>query len=139
MKRIIAIAILVVAAAGCVTRASAQEPQVRAKVPFDFVVDNRTLPAGTYRIEPHGDALLIERLDGTESVFAIASPGEKTADQTAELYFHVVGGERFLSRVASGTADTSVVLPPCKMEKKAAELHASREKTDAVHAMAMGR
>lgn len=140
MKRIMATAILIVsAAAGSVTRVSAQEPEVKAKVPFDFVVDNRTLPAGTYRIEPHGDFMLIERLDGNASVYAIANRGETTANRTAELYFHVIGGEHFLSRVASATADTSVVLLPCKMERNAGELRASDNSTEVVHAMAMGR
>ena len=79
MKRIIAVAILIVGAAvGSVTRASAQEPQVIAKVPFDFVVEDRTLPAGNYRIEPQGDFLLIDRIDGSGAAYVTAIPGETT-------------------------------------------------------------
>ena len=100
MKRITAIAILIVGTAvGSVTRASAQQSEVLAKVPFDFVVEGRTLPAGTYRIEPQGDFLLIDSLDGKAAAFATAIQGDTSADGEAELYFHVVGGERFLRRI----------------------------------------
>ncbi len=134
MKRITAIAILIVGtAAGSVTRASAQQTEVLAKVPFDFVVEGRTLPAGTYRIEPQGDFLLIDSLDGKAAVYATAFQGDATADGQAELYFHVVGGERFLRRVASPTAKASVELPACKMEKNVV-LRASRETTEVIKA-----
>lgn len=140
MKRIIAVAMLVATTAvGSITRASAQEPQVKAKVPFDFVVENRMLPAGTYRIEPQGNFLLIQRLDGTGSAYVIATPDETTADGKSELYFDVVGGERFLSRVASPTARTSIRLTPCKMERKAEAVRASNDATEVINAVAMVR
>ena len=139
MKRIIAGAILIVGAAvGSVTRASAQEPQVIAKVPFDFVVEDRTLPAGNYRIEPQGDFLLIDRIDGSGAAYVTVIPGETTGDGRAELYFDVVQGERFLRRVASPTAKTSVELPACKTEKKAGVQLASHD-TEVTNAVARGR
>ena len=139
MKRSIAIAILIVGAAvGSVTRVSAQEPQVVAKVPFDFVVEDRTLPAGNYRIEPQGGFLLIDRTDGKAAVYVTAIPGDTTGNEKAELYFDVVNGERFLRRIASPTAKTSVQLPACKTEKKAGVLLASHN-TEVTNAVARGR
>jgi hypothetical protein len=137
MKRIIAIAILIAGATvSSVTRAPAQEPHVIAKVPFDFVVADRTLPAGNYRIEPQLDFLLIDSLDGNGAVFATAIQGETRADGKAALYFDAVGGEHFLRRVASPTARTSVALPACKMEKKVGLLRASHNSTDVINAVA---
>ncbi len=139
MKRITAIAILIVGTAvGSVTRASAQQSEVLAKVPFDFVVEGRTLPAGTYRIEPQGDFLLIDSLDGKAAAFATAIQGDTSADGEAELYFHVVGGERFLRRISSPVAKASVEIPPCRMEKKVAVLRASQDATVVIKAVAAG-
>lgn len=139
MKRIIALAIIIAGAAvGSVTRASAQEPEVVAKVPFDFVVENQTLPAGKYRIESHGDSLMIESLDGNGAVFAIAFQGETTRDGHSALYFDVLGGDHFLRRVASPIARTSMEFPVCKIEKKAEVLRASRDKTEVINASARG-
>ena len=139
MKRIIALAILTAgAAAGSITRASAQEPEVAAKVPFNFVVENRTLPAGDYRIEPRGDFLLIHSMDGSASLYTTAIPGDTTADGRAELYFDVVDGQHFLRRVASPQSKTSIEILPCKMEKKAGVLLASRS-TEVTSAVARGR
>jgi hypothetical protein len=135
MKRINAMAILIVgAAAGTITRAPAQQTEVLAKVPFDFVVEGRTLPAGNYRIEPQGDFLLIDSLDGKAAVFATTFQGNTTADGQAELYFHVVGGEHFLRRIASPIAKTSVELPACRMEKKVEVLRASHDTTEVIKA-----
>jgi hypothetical protein len=138
MKRILTIALLIAGPTlASVTRVSAQETEVVAKVPFAFVVENRTLPAGNYRIEPQGDFLLIENLDGKGSVFATAFQSDMTADGTADLYFHVVNGERYLNRIASTSAKTSLELPVCKAEKKS-ELLASNKTTEVIH-VARGR
>jgi hypothetical protein len=139
MKRITAIAILIVGTAvGSVTRASAQQTEVLAKVPFDFVVEGRTLPAGSYRIEPRGDFLLIDSLDGKAAAFATAIQSDTSSNGQAELYFHVVGGERFLRRIASPATRASVELPACKMEKKVAVLRASHDSTEVIKAVAAG-
>jgi hypothetical protein len=140
MKRIIAIAVLIVGAAfGSTSRASAQQPKVVANVPFDFVLENRTLPAGTYRIESHGEFLSIESQDGSKTIFATASQGETRADGKAELDFDVVDGKRYLRRVVSSTADTSKDFPACKMEKEAGVLLASHKTTEVINAVARGR
>lgn len=128
MKRIIASAILVVGAAlGMATRASAQEDVVHANVPFAFAVGSQTLPAGEYRIEPRGDFLLIENRNSKASMFANALHGDTSTNGKDVLTFDVVDGQYFLRKIASESEKTSAEFPRSKLEKKAQELRASHE------------
>jgi hypothetical protein len=128
MKRIIATAILIVAASlGLITRATAQEAVVYANVPFNFEVAGKVLPRGMYRIEPRGDFLLFENKEANVGVFANAYPGDPSTNGMDFLAFDVVDGQYFLREIVSETAVTSAEFPRSKVEKKAQELRASRE------------
>jgi len=86
-----------------VSAAKAQEPRVKADIPFDFVVGDRVLPAGEYMVGPAGSsaaAVAIRSEDGTDTAlaitFACASSGPA---KSTKLVFHAVAGQYFLSQV----------------------------------------
>ena len=99
MKRIITAAILMIGTTlGVSNRASAQEPAVRADVPFDFAVGSHVLPAGNYQIAAHGDSLVFDH----------------------------VGGQYFLRRIVSTNAKVSADFPMSKLETKSEEIAETR-------------
>ena len=83
--------------------AYSQAVNVRVKVPFDFVLDDRVFPAGEYVVQTIEDgsyALLIRSKDTKTSALTLSYPSgsNKTADQTM-LVFQRVGKTYFLSEV----------------------------------------
>ena len=72
---------------------------VRARVPFGFIVGEKMLAAGAYEIVPMGDALSIKRVDSKAGAIRLAmttSPNEKAP---ARLVFHRYGDRYFLAEV----------------------------------------
>jgi len=71
-------------------------------VPFNFVVENRAVPAGQYVLDSAAvsGALLI-RSDDRKSIFAVtgASMTSENGGQTGRLVFHRYGNRYFLEQV----------------------------------------
>jgi hypothetical protein len=88
---------------GAGINALAQDPdRVVAKVPFEFVVGTKTLPAGTYSIahfSPANSGLLIQSDRNGEFVLPIDA--DDAPGGSAKLIFEQVGGKHFLSKVAT--------------------------------------
>ncbi len=84
--------------------ANAQSLNVKANVPFNFVVDKDILPAGVYSIRSINDAtggrtLVIQ--NGTKAM-KLVNPNEADslkAAQKSHLLFHRYGGEYFLAQI----------------------------------------
>lgn len=121
MNRITAIALLTFATSMMAGSASAQGAALKAKVPFNFTVNNVLLPAGSYELSfdsKLSDLLVVE--DGTKSVRARAL-GERGAIGPGKpdmLIFHRYGGEYFLSEVHFGSGSNGVFLPAAKLERQ---------------------
>jgi hypothetical protein len=82
--------------------AYAQTIRMKADVPFNFIVDRATLPAGAYTIESAGvaDALLIRDADGQAK--RVVMPNHCESNQPAgqtKLVFRKYGDRYFLSQV----------------------------------------
>jgi len=84
--------------------ANAQSLYVKANVPFNFVVDKDTLPAGNYSIrsinsETGGRTLVIQ--SGTKAMKLINSDVANSLKgaQTSHLLFHRYGDEYFLAQI----------------------------------------
>ena len=85
---------------GLGVRARAQDEQVVAKVPFDFVAVGKAMPAGTYYVSPivgpqHG---LVFRGDDN-SAFVLPMVFDGVASDHAGLGFEHVGDSYFLSKI----------------------------------------
>ena len=85
-----------------VTKAEGRET-INLTVPFEFVVDGETLPAGTYTLRRLGDdkfAGLILRNETTRtSVFVHPIEIENAASDMPRVSFERVGEEHFLSKI----------------------------------------
>jgi len=92
---------------------------LQAEIPFAFVVDGQTMPAGTYSIEigPGKDsapvlAIQTERSSGDEmrfkKVMTLAQPGD-IAEGQPRLVFKQVGDMYFLEKVVPNTGTAKVV------------------------------
>ena len=92
------------------TAAQAQQTNVKANVPFDFVAGNQAYPAGEYSLKSlseSGIPVLIRNDQETSQGLAItnACTSAKISD-TTKLVFHQVAGRYFLHQVwTSGKAE----------------------------------
>ena len=80
--------------------ANAQTLKVAAKVPFDFVIDKASLPAGNYSIDAIGSskALIVRGAEGAKMVQSDAAVTLNRSENT-RLVFHRYGDRYFLSQI----------------------------------------
>jgi len=99
--RIITTALLLLAAASIYVQAE-DRPIVRATVPFDFTVANKTLPAGTYTVSvvrPY-DVLKLQDVDGRNAALVNSDHSIMLdGSQDSSLVFQRVGNYYFLTQV----------------------------------------
>jgi hypothetical protein len=74
-----------------------------AQVPFEFIVGDKTLASGEYRVSTAtnaGDALIIKNADANDRALRLAIPiGHANARTYARLVFHRYDNRYFLSEV----------------------------------------
>lgn len=112
----IAIALVAVAALGITTKAQAVDYLV-VTVPFQFVVNGTTLPAGTYRLHRLSETdpsagLVLSNFDGRAIAAVLAIDVQSAPDDRPELTFVTAGGQHVLTRVQ--TADNLFDIPRSK-------------------------
>ena len=106
--------------------AIAQTVHVRAKIPFNFVVGNKTLPAGPYDIgsidHVNTKLLVVQFRNGNSSLIASSNAAEnrKPADKT-KLIFNQYGTRYFLSEIWVNGAKRGNRLPKTSREKELAK------------------
>jgi hypothetical protein len=87
--------------------------QVVVKIPYEFVVTGKILPAGTYRVHRLSNSfestLVLSNLENGTSVFISVIEVESRHDDNARVSFEQAGGELFLSKIQ--TADHSFTIP----------------------------
>lgn len=95
---------------------------VRATIPFDFMVGSTKLPAGKYKVsrEIQG-ALTIRSLEKNVVATSLVQSASQKGEQGAKLVFHRYGSQYFLSQVWDGQSDTGMQLPKSKAERRVAE------------------
>lgn len=100
--------ILAVSLITAVVNANAQSSQsVRGKIPFEFFVGDKKLPAGEYAVKPitQLDAgIVVSRVDGNESAIQLTNnaSGKSPKADKAVLVFHRYGHRYYLSQVWRG-------------------------------------
>ena len=123
-------------AAGVVSANGQTSTMVAADIPFDFVVADKTLPAGNYNVSSvtsDGTALKVSSHDGKSAAMRLSDViPEKREKRTARLVFHRYGQKYFLAQVWSGD-DYGRELRRCKTERILQyELAANTSKSDSV-------
>ena len=104
--------------------AFAQSQEVRANIPFDFVVNKTTMPAGTYsisRIAISSDAVVVRGLNcKAAALVAAMKQGSGKINERSKLVFHRYGDRYFLSQIWVEGSDHMRVLPKTKLESEVA-------------------
>ena len=115
---------------------------VTAAIPFDFVVGDKTLPAGKYMVSSatqDGTGLKIQNRDAKSAAFRFTSPiPEKSTKRTAKMVFHRYGQQYFLAEVWS-TDGYGRALRQCKLERNIRRELASNASYQVVEVVAMLR
>ena len=122
--------LLGVMAAGClltllvVVSAHAQDPgtAIRVSIPFDFIVEGKTLPAGQYevrRINDEPTGLLIQNVyhRRNEALFQTEPREEHRTPNHSLLVFHRYNDSYFLSEVVNAGEERAEELRPTREER----------------------
>jgi len=135
MKRISALALLAVAAMATCAGAIAQQPALKANIPFDFTVGNTWMPAGEYTVtSPMHSIVQLRSADLAKTATIVSSQSYNESDSGSKLVFDKYGDQYFLHRVLCPTVNSlNLNIPRGKAEKQArshsleAELHNGEE------------
>ena len=97
---------------GMATRAQVRD-QIVVTIPFEFAVAGKTLPAGTYNVNRVTDSnprtLILHSFENHTSVLIVPSQVENGSTDKVHVSFERVGGQYFLSKIA--TADNVFTIP----------------------------
>jgi len=89
---------------------NAQSVGIQAEIPFNFVVDNKMLPAGRYTISPttlNGSTILLRSSDLKTAMFITpCACASAPVREESRLVFRVVGNRYFLWQIWTGGYDT---------------------------------
>jgi len=95
---------------------------VKANIPFDFKVNNTTVPAGTYIISSASTDHDVLRISDQKDVHLLttALPNPAHAGKGNVMVFHKYGNQYFLSEIRSADSSSmNLRLPVWKAEKRA--------------------
>lgn len=98
--------------------------QMKAHIPFSFIIGNQTLPAGEYTVryinqDSGKTALLFKSIDGrTNRIVTMITAQKSEAPEKASLVFNQYGDSYFLSEVWTGDDQYGLTLPKSRTERK---------------------
>jgi hypothetical protein len=128
----ILIALISIAGSGVAAKAQVFD-QVEAKITHEFVVDGKTFPAGSYKVERANSSddkeLLIRNVDTDET--AIIAPSvieDNSANSTnhATISFEHVGDELLLSKIETADHIFTIPVPSSEIMQAQAKSHHRR-------------
>lgn len=103
-----------------VTLAQAQS-KITVKVPFNFLISNRTFPAGQYLVSSSRDRLTVQDATGKPVFIGIAnSVSGRRVGETGEVVFHCYDDRCFLSEFWTPTQENGSRLLPSRYEAELA-------------------
>jgi opacity protein-like surface antigen len=138
MKRITALAFLT-AALISMGSARAHAQVVKFNVPFDFVVENQVLPAGTYGVSQAGPkVILIRNQTGNSYAFITAYGADGRPGGDGMLIFNQYGKQYFLHEVLDSEMDMNLTVPTSKLEKRVRVEEAELARSQTVAALHVG-
>src|ERR1700733_5679130 len=117
MKRIIEIALFAASSLAAAGNLSAQEHMVKANIPFDFTVNNKVLPAGTYTISSLSpNAVEVRNMNGHIAELSLVQNDDKRS-KTPVLVFQRYGSQYFLHEILAANS-LNVTVPASKREQR---------------------
>ena len=120
MNRILSKFSLVIASTLITAGVWAQSPAVKATIPFDFTVNNTTVPAGTYTVsEESMTGNILKFSAGSQHVDMLAAvlPTEAKTKGRDVLVFHKYGDHYFLREIRCQSCAMNSYLPESKAER----------------------
>lgn len=118
MKWTIQLALLAMASLAPISAAVAQ--MTTASIPFDFTVQEKTMPAGRYVIESVSDVVInLRSTDGKYHELSLVNPAPQTGARRNVLVFERYGDQYFLREIRVAPKALNFDLPVTKAEKKA--------------------
>jgi hypothetical protein len=120
MKRFGVISLLVLAGLCTAGVAKAQDREVRANVPFDFVVASKHLPAGSYEFLTQSNRTTILIRNGSQQIFVLATADDagRITNYSSRLVFYKYGDRYFLREIHCPTIAVNADFPRSKEEKQ---------------------
>ena len=101
-------------------------PEITAKLPFQFVVGGKTLPAGTYRVSRSGDdplsPLMLTNDNSTASVFVLPLSIAASSDRP-NVGFERIGARYLLNSIQTGDLVYNISVPRSLAMVAAAKPH----------------
>jgi hypothetical protein len=100
-KQVLAAAVVGVLALGLTASLAGAANKTSVDVPFSFIVNDKTLPAGHYQIEPAGNNMsqLAIRGSGGTTIAKVVERLADTGGKEPKVVFDKVEGKYFLSEV----------------------------------------
>ena len=114
---------------------SAQSERIRViNIPFNFIVGQKTLPAGEYTLEPNrkdsDNVWLLQSKEGHASaLFTTNTVRTSETQEEARLVFHRYGGQNFLSQIWTPGGNTGRQLLMPRLESQLAKNSIERQTT----------
>jgi hypothetical protein len=135
MNRISAIGLLTIASLATCSGAIAQQPAIKANIPFSFTVGNTWMPAGEYTISsPLRQVVRLQNVDRAKTATIVSSQSFHESSSGSKLVFDKYGDQYFLHRVlCPSVTSLNLTVPQGKAEKQArsrsleAKLHNGEE------------
>lgn len=131
MKRIVAIALFLTASLMVTRNASAQNHAVKANVPFNFTVNDTTLPAGEYiiasELTDRATLVIIRDRANTIKAMDLALDDPSGTGKTSALVFNHYGDQYFLSKIRFASASKAIFFSPAKPEQRAKKYNKKHE------------
>jgi hypothetical protein len=127
MKKMTAIAAILLASLAAVGTASAQDHATKASVPFGFYVGNSWVPAGSYTLTASSlspNAIAIRNNKTSVSMINLGHQTEKQAGPNV-LVFKKYGDQYFLHEIRCASGNMNVGFSTSKREKQAQTNEAS--------------
>ena len=115
---------------------------MRVAIPFDFIVNGKTFPAGNYeirRISDSPEGLIIQNANEKRdhAMFETEPVETMKIPNTSEIVFHRYGDSYFLAEVLTGGEETGQELAPTRTERRLRSEMASNRAEPETVALAM--
>ena len=106
-----------------------------AQVPFDFRVQDRTMPAGAYTVEEMNvsGVIKIRNEDTGEAIMVLAPPRVSGAPGEPKLVFNRYGDRCFLSQVWFASEGLGHTLDKSRLEKEIAGVNKTPAMLSSIH------
>ena len=117
------------AAVAALSVPAAQAGEVRAKIPFSFTVNQKTLPPGTYNVSNNSATLLVSGVHDGALAITNALLGDRSTG--AKLVFHRYGDQYFFAQAWTAADNIGMEAPQSKAER-ASELASNARKIETV-------